>query len=378
MKRYIEDFIKRDLSEKIILITGPRQVGKTTISKMIEDEDEYEYLNYDYPEHRLIIHRMSWNRDKKIIIFDEIHKMKGWKNFLKGIYDVEGEQNKIIVTGSARLGFKRKQGDSLAGRFFEYRLFPFDLSEVFDKFEINDAFERLINFSGFPEPFLKNNKTFYRRWKRTHNDIIIKQDLLETESVRSISSIELLIELLRERIGSPISYSGLALDLQRDVKTVKRWLEILENLYLVFKITPFHRNISRSLLKMPKYYFFDIALIKNDLSVKIENLVALSLKKYLSFLEDTKGYETMLSYLRNKDSREIDFYVRIEDNDYLIEVKTSDTKPSKNFNVFKKYFPHAKLIQLVLNINNEQIYQNGVKVNNLKRWLSNINSELIE
>ena len=315
MKRYLEDIIKRDLESKIILITGPRQVGKTTLAKMIGDD--YEYLNYDYPEHRLIIHKRSWNRKKRIIIFDELHKMKDWKNFLKGIYDVEGLKNKIIVTGSARLSMKKKQGDSLAGRFFEFRLFPVDLFETKNE---ND-FEKLFKISGFPEPFLKNNEEFYRRWRKSHYDIILRKDLIETEKISDIPSIELLSELLKERVGSLISYLNLSEDLQKSPATVKRWSDILENLYLVFKLMPYHRNIARAILKSPKYYFFDTAIVKGDIGAKIENIVALSLYKYLSFLEGTKGYETSLYFLRDKEKREIDFYVKVEKNEYLIEVK---------------------------------------------------------
>ncbi len=370
MKRYLEKYIKHDIKSKIVIISGPRQVGKTTLAKMIEND--YEYLNYDFPEHRLIIHRRSWNRKKKMIIFDEIHKMKEWKNFLKGIYDVEGLQNKIIVTGSFRLRRLKKQGDSLAGRFFEFRLFPVDIFETKNE---ND-FEKLLKVSGFPEPFLKNKENFYKRWRRSHYDIILRKDLLETEKVSDIPSIELLSEILREKVGSLISYSNLSGDLEKSPTTVKRWLEILENLYLIFKITPYHRNIARSILKAPKYYFFDTAIVKGGMGAKVENMVALSLYKYLAFLEDTKGYETSLHFLRNKEKKEMDFYVKVEENEYLIEVKAKDNKKSKNFEIFKKYFPNAKSIQLVLELRNEEIYPDGTEIRDLKKWLKNIDSEL--
>ena len=92
--------------------------------------NNFDYLNFDNPEHRLGLIERSWDRSKDLIIFDELHKLKNWKSWLKGIYDTEGVQPRIIVTGSAKLDTYRKAGDSLAGRFFQFRLHPLDLKEI--------------------------------------------------------------------------------------------------------------------------------------------------------------------------------------------------------------------------------------------------------
>jgi predicted AAA+ superfamily ATPase len=258
MKRYLTNYILDDLKKKIVLLTGPRQSGKTTLSKMLSNN--FDYLNFDNPEHLLGLIERSWDRSKDLIIFDELHKLKNWKSWLKGIYDTEGVQPRIIVTGSAKLDTYRKVGDSLAGRFFQFRLHPLDLKEIKrinNPDNLQAVLDRLLDTGGFPEPYLEGSTRFYNRWKRSHLDIILKQDIVDLENVRQITSIETLIQLLRKRVGSPVSYNSLAQDLQCSDKTVKRWLTILENMYVIFRVGPFHRNIARSILKAPKYYFYD-------------------------------------------------------------------------------------------------------------------------
>lgn len=219
MKRYIEPFILNDLSHKIVLISGPRQCGKTTLSKQLSEH--FDYFNYDAHEDRLALQDKAWDRDQSLIIFDEIHKMKKWKQWLKGIYDKEGIPPQLIVTGSAKLDTYRKVGDSLAGRYFQYRLHPLDLKEIAQQnIDIDPAklFEQFWQCSGFPEPFLKGSETYYKRWQRTHLDIILRQDLIDIHAIRDIKAIETLVALLKNRVGSTVSYANLARDLERDPK----------------------------------------------------------------------------------------------------------------------------------------------------------------
>jgi len=330
MERYLKKYIQEDLKEKIVLLTGPRQSGKTTLSKMLTSS--FDYFNYDNAEHRLSLMEKSWDRSRKLIIFDELHKLKNWKSWLKGIYDTEKIPPSLIVTGSAKLDTYRKVGDSLAGRFFQFRLHPLDLKEIKNIIKPEDMeseLERLLNIGGFPEPYLKESTRFYNRWKKSHLDIILKQDLIDLENVQQITAIETLIQLLKKRVGSPVSYSSLARDLQCSDKTVKRWLTILENMYVVFKIPPFHKNIARSILKSPKYYFYDTGQVLGGPGTKLENLVACSLLKEIHFREDCFGEQWHLYYLRNKDAREIDFFITSDDQPFLmIEVKWSDSNPT--------------------------------------------------
>ena len=348
MERYLNSYIKNDLKEKIILLSGPRQVGKTTISKNLKSS--FTYLNYDSASDRKIISKGEWQRDVELIIFDELHKKKGWKSWIKGVYDTEGLKPEILVTGSARLEVSKKAGDSLAGRFFSYRLHPLTVKENcgFLNEDPKQALDNLIRFGGFPEPYLKGNETFAKRWRRSHIDTIIREDLLDIERVRDIKSIEILIDLLKARVGSQTSYSALANDLQVSIPTVKHWLQILENLYVIFPVRPYHRNITRSLLKEPKYYFYDTGAIEGDISAKLENVVALALLRELHFVEDTTGSKVALHYLRDKDKNEVDFLTLIDNKPSLmVEVKVSDDEFSKSLYKFHNYLPDVKPVQLV-------------------------------
>jgi len=374
MQRYLEKYIIEDLKEKIVLLTGPRQTGKTTLSKMLMTG--FDYFNFDNAEDRLSLLEKSWDRSKDLIIFDELHKLKNWKSWLKGIYDTEGVPPSILVTGSAKLDIYKKVGDSLAGRFFQFRLHPLDLKEIkniLNPENLQTELDKLLNTGGFPEPFLNGSSRFYNRWKRSHLDIIIKQDLIDLENVQHITSVETLIQLLKKRVGSPVSYSSLARDLQCSDKTIKRWLTILENMYVIFRVSPFHKNIARSILKSPKFYFYDTGQVIGDPGAKLENLVACALLKEINYLADCYGEEKHLYYLRNKEGREVDFCITNNgDPALMVEVKWRDENVSPNFKIFKKSFPGVKMLQIVKELKKEKTFPDGIEIRSAHKWLSQL------
>ena len=374
MKRYLEKYIQEDLDKKIILLTGPRQTGKTTLSKMLNPD--YDYFNFDNPDDRLGLQERSWDRSKALVIFDELHKLKNWKSWLKGVYDTEGIPPSILVTGSAKLDTYRKVGDSLAGRFFQFRMHPLDLKEIHnflnpDNLELE--LDKLLISGGFPEPFLNGTTRFYNRWKKSHLDIILKQDLIDLENVQQIIQIETLIQLLKHRVGSPVSYASLSQDLLCSDKTVKRWLTILENMYIIFKVPPFHKNIARAIQKAPKFYFYDTGQVIGAQGIKLENTVACAIQKEIHFQEDCFGETKKLFYLRNKDKKEINFCTTSDETPVLmVEVKWKDGNLSPNFEVFRKFFPQVKMVQVVKELKKEKTFPNGAEIRTAHNWLATL------
>ncbi len=319
-----------DLKRKIVFVTGPRQVGKTTLAKNLKRfHPALYYLNYDSDDDRLVFLRRQWDRKADLVVLDEIHKHRNWKTILKGVYDTEGVRPRILVTGSARLDVYRRGGDSLAGRYFRHRLLPFSVAELGHEGKPAEILKNLIALGGFPEPFLGNSDRKARRWRKTHLERIVREDVQDLEPVSDIRALILLIDLLRERVGSPIRYSSLAGDIQVSPHTVKRWVDILEEMYVVFRVTPWHRSISRSILKEPKIYFFDTGQVRGDEGARLENTFAVSILKHLWYLEDTRGADVGLHYVRDKQKREVDFLIVTDHRPkMLMEVKSSDDHPT--------------------------------------------------
>lgn len=354
MKRFQQDIITRDLAKKMVFITGPRQVGKTSLAQAIgAGVDKSVYLNYDNYSHRDVIRQSAWLPDTRLLILDELHKMPDWKNYLKGVYDTKPDRLQILVTGSARLEAFRQAGDSLAGRFFRHRLNPLSLAELggADMAEL----DRLLLRGGFPEPYLAESDDDANRWRLQYVDGLIRTDILDFEKVHDFRAIQVTLDLLRRRVGSPLSWTSLARDVGCAPNTVKRYVEIFEALFIVFRVTPHHRNIGRSLLKEPKVYFYDTGMVIGDEGARLENLVAASLLKHLNWIEDSRGQRCELRTLRTKEGKEVDFALVVEESPVLlVEVKLSDAALSPSLQYFhQKYSLEA--VQVVKNLATERL-----------------------
>ena len=328
--RYLRSFIERDLKKKIVLLGGPRQVGKTTLVQSYLGE----YFNWDNDDDRQIILNKRWDDSKKLLIFDELHKRPRWKTWIKGLYDKEKNKHSFLVTGSARLDVYKKGGDSLLGRCHHWRLHPFTLDEHPANLTKADVFKRLMSVGGFPEPFIEND----------------------------INSLSLFADLLRSRVGNMIEPSNMARDIQVAPKTALLWLQILEKMYIGFSIKPFSKNINRSIVRPPKFYFFDNGDTLGDEGCRFENLVATHLLKRLQFIEDVDGYRMGLHYLRDKDGHEVDFVTtRDGEIEEIIEVKLSDEKISPNLIYFKERIKAKRVVQIVSTLT-QKTTRNGVEL----------------
>lgn len=363
--RYILKAIKQDLQKKMVFIGGPRQVGKTTLAKsLLADGMQGRYFNWDYDEDRQAILQKRWSTDDRLLIFDELHKYPQWKSWIKGLYDVVGDQHQILVTGSARLDVYRQGGDSLLGRYHYWRLHPFTLDEAPDDLNKQDVLQRLLSVGGFPEPFSSNSHRESRRWRKERFDRVLQEDIRDLESIKNIQSLRLFLDLLRTRVGGMVVLSNLAQDIQVSPQTAKSWLESLERMYLLFKVMPYTQSIPRAILKPPKVYFFDNADVIGDEGETFENLVATHLLKRLHYLEDHEGYRCELRYIRDKEGREVDFAIIIDGVlEELIEVKYSNEEISRPLRYFTERLAPKRSTQIVANL--EKPYdKDGIRVTN--------------
>lgn len=371
MKRHCREIIKRDLGKKMVFLTGPRQVGKTYLAKDIAcDYRVAQYLNYDNIHDQKIMHEQSWRLDADLIILDEIHKMKDWKVYLKGVYDGKPEGQALLVTGSARMDTFRQSGESLAGRYFHHRLYPLSVSELSTQMSPAEALAKLNALGGFPEPFLSGQETEAARWRSQYYTDLVREDILDFGRLHEIRAMRMLLEMLRVRVGSRLSYTSLAEDLKIAPNTVRKYIEILESLYVVFMVHPYHRNISRAIQKEPKLYFFDSGFVQNE-AARLENTVAVCLKKHVDCLADA-GRTLSLSYLRTKEKKEVDFAI-VENGELktMLEIKTSDSVISAPLRYFKDRIDGVDAFQLV-QLLRQPVSKDGISVVNAAEWLAGL------
>lgn len=371
MERAQKQSILKDLEKKLVLLVGPRQCGKTWLAKNIAKEFHNSvYLNYDQPIDKKTIQEQSWLDSTDLLILDELHKMEGWKNYLKGVYDTKPESMRILVTGSARLDVYDKLGDSLAGRYFRHRLLPFSLAELAQANESLDI-NKLLERGGFPEPYLNDNTIEANRWRMHYINSLLSTDVFEIDKIYNAKAMQLVFNLLRNRVGSPLSYQSLAEDVAVSPTTIKKYVQILEALFIVFTVPPYSKNIARSLLKEPKIYFFDTGLVQGDDGAKFENLVAISLLKHVYGKVDTKAEDYALYYLRTKDGQEVDFALVFQDQiETMIEAKLSERIPSKSLIKFHEKY-NIPAVQLVKSLRNDY-QQQGIRILKAEKFLSQL------
>lgn len=364
IKRHITEQVQGDLCRKMVFIGGPRQVGKTHFAIHLQPKkEEFEYYNWDSDEGRRAILSKEFS-NKPLIIFDEIHKYRRWRNYLKGIFDAiragTTPARKILVTGSARLDFYRFGGDSLQGRYHYIRLLPLSFNEV--KGRSKADLEALLKFGGFPEPFLLQSEIETKRWNREYRSRLVREDLRDLERVQDLGTLELLLGRLPDCVGSPLSLNSLREDLQVAHRTIANWVDILERLYSIFRIAPLGGPKIRAVKKEQKAYFYDWTTVQND-PFRFENLIAVHLLKYVYWLQDSQGEEVELRFFRDTDGREVDFVIiRDSKPELLVECKLSQAHLSPDLQYLSNKFPKARAFQI--HLDGEKDYQtpSGIRI----------------
>lgn len=360
------------LPRRMAFVGGPRQVGKTTVALGLlgagATERHPAYLNWDDPRVPPRLRRGELPAGEPVVVLDEIHKYGRWRNLVKGLCDTEKGARRFMVTGSARLDHYRQGGDSLVGRYRYFRLHPFSLAELTNATRVSDgdAVEALLQFGGFPEPLLARDARQLRLWQRERMSRVVREDLRDLERVREISLVEQLADLLPERVGSLLSVGSLKEDLQIDHKTADRWITILEQLYVCFRIPPFGAPRVRAIKKQQKLYLWDWSMVP-DPGPRFENMVASQLLKYCHWQEDVEGHRMELRFLRDTDTREMDFVVlRNKKPLFAVECKTGDRSVSPAIRYFAERTSIPAFYQVHLG---DRHYQSGkITVVPFARW----------
>lgn len=373
MKRLYEAVIEEHFSNnrQMLFLMGPRQVGKTTTSLTIKNhEKNAHYLSWDNANHQQAIlkgpehiaHLIGYDesRDHKpLVIFDEIHKYAHWKNFLKGFFDTYSGTH-ILVTGSSRLDIYKRGGDSLMGRYFPYHIHPLSVAELHNTsmqetdlrknptLPTREQYLQLYDFSGFPEPFTKQNRRFFLRWKDLRLQHLLREDLRDLTRIQELNLLGLLAQVLAAQAGQLTSYTVLAKKIGKPIETVKRWIETLKNFYHCFSVSPWSKNVTRALLKEPKYFLWNWAYLEEE-GAKFENFIASHLYKAVHYWNDLGLGRYGLYFLRNKDQREVDFLVVKDDKPWImVEAKLSkNAKLSPNLKFFQDQLHCEYVFQVV-------------------------------
>ena len=351
-RRYLMTPITDDLRGKMVFIGGPRQVGKTTLARGLIGShfNETAYFNWDNKQDRRRLMASEWPTGAQLLIFDEIHKYRGWKSFIKGEFDTHKDKYRFIVTGSARLDIYRKGGDSLQGRYHHYRLHPFSVAELenlpapdfipFKELPVGaakaaSAFALLERRGGFPEPLFAGSDRVLRRWHNERNERLLREDIRDVELIRDISNLQLLSDMLPSKVGALLSANSLREDLEVSHRAVSSWLDILERFYYHFRIRPFSRSRIRSIKKEPKLYLWDWSEVPDD-SARYENMVASHLLKFVHWLHDREGFKANLYFLRDTSMREVDFLVTVDEKPWFsVEVKSQSEHLAPNLPYFR-------------------------------------------
>lgn len=330
IKREIQDSIEERLFKgKLIIIYGARQVGKTTLIKEIGNKysDDKLYLNCDEPDIRELLTDTTSTKlknlagQKKLVLIDEAQRVKNIGITLKLFAD-ELKNVQVIATGSSSFELSNVINEPLTGRKYEFNLYPFSMRELSKEFgwiEANRLLQERIIYGMYPEIVVNpaEKKNLLKEITRSY----LFKDILSYEGIRKPEILEKLIMALAAQVGNEVSNNELAATIGLDKDTINKYMDILEKAFVIFRLSPFSRNVRTEITKMKKVYFYDTGIrnalisnfnnleLRNDKGALWENFMIVERLKMISALnKEVKNY-----FWRTAQQQEID-YVEEENN----------------------------------------------------------------
>ncbi len=391
--RILTPVLEQDLVRKMVLLSGPRQCGKTTLAKSLVKNSNGQYYCWDIEKDRRVLKQNQMSADTPFWVFDELHKFRQWRNWLKGVYDEHHNDKKILVTGSARLDLYSRGGDSLQGRYYFHRLHPITFSEFY-KIRSQEPFERFTELNthqpissgkeildfckigGFPEPLIFGSEKQASRWRLNYAARLVREEVRGLERIQELDKMELLYERLEHTVGSILSINSLREDLEVAFTTVKKWIIVFEKLFGVFRIFPFGVPRLKAVKKEAKLYFWDWGK-PTQVAAQFENMIAVHLLRFVHWMEDVEGERCELRYFRDVVGHEVDFIVlRKQKPWFVVEAKLNDRPLDPNM----KYFLERVQVPFAYQVSLEGLKDwepqkiNGCKIRVLpaSRFLANL------
>lgn len=359
IQRYYQDLDKYLKPNKVLLIYGPRQVGKTTLLQDFLSNSKFKYKldSGDNIKLRNVLESQDFDLIKEyaagyeLIAIDEAQKIPGVGKGLKILVDqIKGI--KIIATGSSSFELAGQTGEPLTGRKTSLILFPvsqIELAFLHNPFELKSKVEEWLVFGGYPEVVAAENKQEKIKFLEELVSSYLLKDILELERVKNSKVLLDLLRLLAFQVGNEVSLSELATQLGIDYKTVGRYLDLFEKSFVIFNLRGFSRNLRKEITKKSKYYFYDTGIrnavisnfngleLRNDVGGLWENFLFMERLKKRSY----KNIPANVYFWRTWDQKEIDLVEERDGALFGYEFKWGIKKTLQPHEWFKIY-PEAK------------------------------------
>ncbi len=344
---------------KAIILTGPRQVGKTTFLKQLiaaSSEQNISFFNCDEPDIKILLENVTSTQLKaligrnRLVLIDEAQKVDQIGLTLKLMVDnIEGIQ--VIATGSSAFDLRNKLNEPLTGRKFEYHLYPFSTNELISDTTILEErrlLEQRMIYGMYPDVVNHPSDTT-SLLRELYNSYLFK-DILAYRDMRRPEQLNRLLTALALQIGNEVSYNELGQTVGIDKETVERYLDLLEKVFVVFRLSSFSRNIRNELKKSKKVYFYDNGIrnavinnyaplsLRNDSGALWENFFISERKKY----NDYHDIYSNAYFWRTHSQQEIDYLEERDGVLYAFELKWNERRKSKLPASFAVAYPNHK------------------------------------